>query len=54
MHDRVRLGSLAARAANDSIQPDIEQPTTPAAESLNQSRRVKPDMVVSLSMDSVL
>src|SRR5947209_2596813 len=39
MHDRLRLGSRAAPAARFSSQPDIEKPTTPAAESLSQSRR---------------
>ena len=39
MHDLRRPGSAAASAASDSIQPEVEKPTTPAAASRSIWRR---------------
>src|SRR4051794_23003324 len=39
MHALRRLGSEAASAASDSIHPEVETPTTPAAARRSQSRR---------------
>ncbi len=39
MHERLRCGSSAARAASVPSQPDRGTLTTPAADSLSQSRR---------------
>jgi hypothetical protein len=41
MQARLRFGSAAARAANVSNQPDIEEAITPAADRRSHSRRVK-------------
>src|SRR4029079_7582916 len=39
MHERRRGGLGAASPANAGSQPDIDPPSTPAAESFSQSRR---------------
>ncbi len=42
MHDLRRDGCPAASAASDSIQPEVEKPTTPAAASFRAWRRDSP------------
>ena len=42
MHDLRRAGCPAASAASDSIQPEVEKPTTPAAASFRAWRRDSP------------
>src|SRR5436190_7119169 len=49
MHERRRWGFLAASAANAGSQPDIDPPSTPAAESFSQSRREKVGGVIGPS-----
>src|SRR5438876_6800890 len=41
IQERRRCGLAAASAANVSSQPDTEQPSAPAVDSRNHSRRVK-------------
>jgi hypothetical protein len=41
MQERFRCGFSAASAANAPSQPDVEQPSTPAALNFSQSRREK-------------
>src|ERR1043166_2576804 len=41
MHERLRCGLLAACSASPSSQPDVEEPTTPAAASFSHARRLR-------------
>src|SRR5205085_11250533 len=49
MQERRRCGLAAASAANAGSQPDIDPPSTPAAESFSQSRREKVGWVIGPS-----